>query len=93
MELYDNMLCAGYADLEGIISYDALQKQVQRGSIKQVQVGGNGRKALFLVDSFPSQVKNALYKTHPDLQEQAASREFLDLIEPDGFAMNFYAES
>ena len=92
MELYDNMLCAGYADLEGIISYDALQKQVQRGSIKQVQVGGNGRKALFLVDSFPSQVKNALYKTHPDLQEQAASREFLDLIEPDGFAMNFYAE-
>lgn len=92
MELYDNMLCAGYADLEGIISYDALQKQVQRGSVKQVQVGGNGRKALFLVDSFPSQVKNALYKTHPDLQEQAASREFLDTIEPDGLAMNFYAE-
>ena len=74
--------------MEGIISYDALQKQVQRGSIKQVQVG-NGRKALFLGTSFPSQVKNALYKTHPDLQEQAVSREFLDLIRNrDGFAMN-----
>ena len=32
MELYDNMLCAGYADLEGIISYDAISIGVDRNS-------------------------------------------------------------
>ena len=64
----------------------------QRGKIEQVRRACKNVTALFSVDSFPSQVKNALYKTHPDLQEQAASREFLDTIETDGFAMNFYAE-
>lgn len=64
----------------------------QRGKIEQVRRACIGTPALFAVDSLPVKYQNALYKTHPDLQEQAASREFLDTIEPDGLAMNFYAE-
>jgi len=92
MELYNGRLCATYTDLEGIISQEAIRQNVARGKIEQLQRGGNNRKALFAVDSFPIHLKNELYKTQPDLQAQAESKEFIDEIVPDGFAMNFYAE-
>ena len=92
MELYNNRLCATYDDLDGIATIRALQHMTQRGKIEQVRRACIGTPALFAVDSLPVKYQNALYKTHPDLQEQAASREFLDTIEPDGLAMNFYAE-
>ena len=92
MEAYNNRLCATYDDLAGIISYDAVQKSVQRGKIEQVRRACNGTEALFAVDSLPVKYKNAVYRRYPDLQERAASKEFIDEITPDGVAMNFYAE-
>ena len=53
MEVYNNRLCATYDDLAGIISYDAVQKSVQRGKIEQVCRACNGTEALFAVDSLP----------------------------------------
>ena len=64
----------------------------QRGKIKQVRRACIGTPALFAVDSLPVKYQNALYKTHTSLQDQAASREILDTIEPDGLAKNYYAE-
>ena len=92
MEVYNNRLCATYDDLAGIISYDAVQKSVQRGKIEQVCRACNGTEALFAVDSLPVKYKNEVYRRYPDLQAQAASKEFIDEIVPDGVAMNFYAE-
>ena len=92
MEVYNNRLCATYDDFAGIISYDAIQKSVQRGRIEQVRRACNGTEALFAVDSLPVKYKNEVYRRYPDLQAQAASKEFIDEIVPDGVAMNFYAE-
>lgn len=92
MEVYENRLCATYDDFAGIISYDAVQKSVQRGKIEQVRRACNGTEALFAVDSLPVKYKTEVYRRYPDLQAQAASKEFIDEIVPDGVAMNFYAE-
>ena len=92
MEVYNNRLCATYDDFAGIISYDAVQKSVQRGKIEQVRRACNGTEALFAVDSLPVKYKNEVYRRYPDLQERAASKEFIDEITPDGVAMNYYAE-
>lgn len=92
MEVYNNRLCATYDDFAGIISYDAVQKSVQRGRIEQVRRACNGTEALFAVDSLPVKYKNEVYRRYPDLQAQAASKEFLDEIVPDGVAMNIYAD-
>lgn len=92
MEVYENKLCATYDDLAGIISYDAVQKSVQRGRIEQVRRACNGKEALFAVDSMPTNYRIELYRRNPDLKAQAASKEFIDEITPDGFAMNYYAD-
>lgn len=90
MELYNNRLCATYDDLAEILSIGAVQKSVQRGKIEQLQRGGNGREALFAVDSLPVRYKNEVYRRNPDLQAQAASKEFIDEIVPDAKAATFY---
>ncbi len=41
----------------GVISYDYIKKLKQRNQIKQLQLGGNGRKALLEYDSMPDWLK------------------------------------
>ena len=65
MEVYNNRLCATYDDFAGIISYDAIQKSVQRGRIEQVRRACNGMEALFAVDSLPVKYKNEVYRRYP----------------------------
>ncbi|WP_418660367.1 hypothetical protein [Alistipes putredinis] len=93
MEVYNNRLCITHDELTNGIMSGTLVKQLRfRGQIEQLQRGGNGREALFAVDSLPVKYKNEVYRRYPDLQERAASKEFIDEITPDGVAMNFYAE-
>lgn len=92
MEQFNGIVCATYTDLDGIISREAVQKLVQRGKIKQVRRACKGTEALFAVDSLPVKYKSEYNKRHPDLQEVANAKSFLDEIVPDGVAMNFYAE-
>lgn len=92
MEVYNNRLCATYDDLDGIATIRALQHMTQRGKIEQVRRACIGTPALFAVDSLPVKYKNEVYRRYPDLQERAASKEFINEITPDGVAMNFYAE-
>ncbi len=91
MEIINEIICISHAELtDGIYSHENLKKMVQRGKIKQVRKGGNGRVALYAVDSLPLKWRTEVYKRFPDLQEQAESREFLDTVEPDGAAFDFY---
>ena len=93
MEVYNNRLCITHDELTNGIMSGTLVKQLRfRGRIEQLQRGGNGREALFAVDSLPVKYRNEVYRRYPDLQAQAASKEFIDEIVPDGVAMNFYAE-
>ena len=91
METINGQICISHAELTGrIITTANLNNLVRRGRVQQVQKGGNGRTALFVVDSLPLKWRTEVYKRYPDLQEQADSKEFVDTIEPDGAAFDFY---
>lgn len=81
MEIVDNKICLTFEELTGRIMTTAnLKALVRKGQIKQVQRGGNGRVALFELDSLALKWRTEVYKRYPDLQEQAESKEFLDTI-------------
>lgn len=91
METVNRTICISYSELTGrIITTANLKALVRRGQVKQVQKGGNGREALFAVDSLPMKWRTEVYRHYPDLQEQAESKEFLDTITPDGAAFDFF---
>lgn len=46
--------------------------------------------ALFDPDSLPLKYRTEVYKRWPDLKEQAESKEFIDTVEPDGAAFDFF---
>ena len=91
MELIDGKVCISYGELTGrIITPANLNNLVSRKKVIRVQRGGNGREALFAVESLPMKWRTEVYRRYPDLQEQAESKEFLDTIQPDGAALNFF---
>ena len=91
METVNGTICISHAELTGrIITTANLNNLVRRGKVKQVQKGGNGREALFAVESLPMKWRTEVYRRYPDLQEQADSKEFLDTVQPDGAALNFF---
>lgn len=91
MEIIDKKICLTFEELTGRIMTTAnLKALVRKGQIKQVQRGGNGRVALFELDSLALKWRTEVYKRYPDLQEQAESKEFLDTITPDGAAFDFF---
>ena len=91
MEKINGTLCISHAELTGrIITTENLKKLVQRGKVKQVVKGGNGRQAWYAVDSFAMKWQTEIYNRFPDAQEQAESKEFFDMIQPDGAAFDFF---
>lgn len=91
METVNGTICISHAELTGrIITTANLNNLVRRGQVRQVQRGGNGRTALYAVESLPMKWRTEVYKRFPDLQEQAESKEFLDTIQPDGAAFDFF---
>ena len=91
METVNGTICISHAELTGrIITTANLNNLVRRGQVRQVRKGGNGREALFAVDSLPMKWRTEVYRRFPDLQEQAESKEFLDTITPDGSAFDFF---
>ncbi len=91
METVNGTICISHSELTGRIMTTAnLNNMVRRGQVRQVQRGGNGRVALYAVESLPMKWRTEVYKRYPDLQEQAESKEFLDTITPDGAAFDFF---
>lgn len=91
MEIINGIRCISHAELTGrIITTANLNNLVRRNKVRQVQKGGNGREALFDVDSLPLKWRTEVYKRYPDAQESAASREFVDMIQADLAALSYY---
>ena len=93
MEYYGNTLCISHTELTaGIMSATNLKQMRLRGKVQQVRRGCNGTPALFAVDSLPLKYKTEVYRRYPDLQEKAESKPFVESVQPDGEAMQFYAD-
>ena len=91
MEIINGTLCISHAELTGrIITTANLKALVRKGQVKQVVKGGNGRQAWYAVDSFALKWRTEVYKRYPDAKEQAESRVFMDTVEPDGAAFDFF---
>ena len=63
---------------------------MRKKQVRRVQKGGNGRVALYEVESLPLKWRTEVYKRYPDAKEQAESRVFMDTVEPDGAAFDFF---
>ena len=93
MEYYGNTLCISHTELiGGIMTADTVKNLRRRSQITQVRRGCNGTPALFAVDSLPLKYKTEVYRRYPDLQEKAESKPFVESVQPDGEAMQFYAD-
>lgn len=87
MELYNGKYCASYDDLACVMSCDQIMRHAER-----VCRGGNGRAALYAVDTLPVRFKIEVMRRYPDLQAQAEYKEFADAIITDTAAEAFYAD-
>ena len=93
MEYYGNTLCITHTELVGgIMTTDTVKNLRRRSQITQVRRGCNGTPALFAVESLPLKYRTEVYRRYPDLTEAAESKPFVEQIESDGSAMQFYAE-
>ena len=90
MEYYNNQLCATRDDLSEIVNYDTLKKMVLRGKAKRERRPSAELPALYAVDSLPLKYKMEVYRRYPDLKGQAESKPFVESIEPDGAALDFF---
>ena len=90
MEYYNNRLCATRDDLSVIVNYETLKKMVLRGKAERVRRPSAELPALYAVDSLPLKYKTEVYRRCPDLKTQAESKPFVESIEPDGAALDFY---
>lgn len=91
METVNGVACLTFEELTGrIITTANLKALVRKNQVTQVRKGGNGRTALYAVDSLPLKWRTEVYKRYPDLQERAESKEFVDTVEPDGAAFAYY---
>ena len=93
MEHYGNTLCISHAELTaGIMTTANLNYYVREGKIRQMRRACYGTPALYSVESLPLKYRTEVHRRNPDLQEKADSKPFLDTIEPDGMAMQWYAD-
>lgn len=91
MEVINGKICISHKELTGrIITTANLNNLVRRDRVTQVRKGGNGRTALYAVDSLPLKWRTEVYLRYPDLQERAESKEFVDKVKPDGKALDFF---
>ena len=90
--MYNNALCISPQELTGIVSMEALKKMSQRGTVQQVRRACYGSCALYVVESLPVQYRAEVYRRYPDLKEQAESKPFVESVEVDGKAVQFFAD-
>lgn len=75
-----------------IIGESMLKQLKHRGQVRQVQRGGNGREALYDVESLPWRYRVKVYERYPDLEEIQQSKPFVDKIQIDGDAVRYYSQ-
>lgn len=74
------------------ITYDTVVKLYQRGQADRVQRSCKGVSALYSLDSLPLRYKVQVYERYPDLMEKEQSKTFVEEIELDLEAAQYYAD-
>lgn len=93
MEYYGNTLCISHAELtDGIMSAGNIKMLCHRGQVQQVRRACYGTSALYAVESLPMQYRAEVYRRYPDLRERAESKPFVESVEADGKAMQYFAD-
>lgn len=65
MEIINKTICISYTELiNGIITPASLKALVRRGKINQTRRGGNGRTALYEIESLPIDIQVELYRRY-----------------------------
>lgn len=92
MEMYGKIRCVTHAELvgSGIISESNLKKKVKAKLIMQVQLGGNGRKALYDYLSLPAPFRQSYDKLYPNALEEMKEQLMSNTIKSDPRAIEFY---
>ena len=90
MEIYNGNLCVTYDDLAGIATMNAIQHIAKKDAAVQARKACVGNPALFNLDKLPLRFQTEVYRRYPDLKAQAESKPFVESIEPDGAALDFY---
>ena len=92
MEMYGKIRCVTHAELvgSGIISKSNLRKKVEKGLIVQVQIGGNGRKALYDYLTLPDLIREAYDGLYPNALEEMKEQLMSNVIRSDSKAVEFY---
>ena len=92
MEMYGKIRCVTHAELvgSGIISKSNLRKKVEKGLIVQVQIGGNGRKALYDYLTLPDLIREAYDRLYPNALEEMKEQLMSNVIRSDSKAVEFY---
>lgn len=92
MEMYGKIRCVTHAELvgSGIISKSNLRKKVEKGLIVQVQIGGNGRKALYDYLTLPALIREAYDRLYPNALEEMKEQLVSNVIRSDSKAVEFY---
>lgn len=89
-EVINNRVCVGLQELNGIVTPVALRQMSSRGQSIVAQRACRNTPALYYVDSLPYKYRCEVYRRYPDLQAQAQAKPFVESIEPDGDALNFF---
>lgn len=92
MEMYGKIRCVTHAELvgSGIISESNLKKKVKAKLIMQVQLGGNGRKALYDYLSLPAPLRRDYDNQYPNALEEMKEQLMSNTIRSDSKAVEFY---
>jgi hypothetical protein len=94
IEYYNNKLCITHSELtDGIASKPLIDKWTISGNVERVRRAHRSQTALYAVDSLPLKYRTEVYRRHPDARQKAVLKPFIDTIDPDGAALNFYEET
>ena len=90
--MYGKIRCVTHVELvgSGIISESNLKKKVKAKLIIQVQLGGNGRKALYDYLSLPTSIRQAYDALYPNALEEMKEQFMSNTIKSDTRAIEFY---
>ncbi len=92
METYNNTLCISHAELtDGIISEANLMRLCKKEQVQRVRRGCYGTPALYAVDSLPTKYRMEVMRRQPDAKAQAEAQRFIDMVEIDGKAAEYYS--
>lgn len=92
VEYINNRVCVGLQELEGIVSSTAMKVMTHRGTVQKARRACRDTSALYYLDSLPYKYRCEVYKRYPDLNAQKEAKPWIESIEPDGEAINFFEE-